>query len=176
MFFKTVQLLEAILLRDLIIIVFNHLITFFFKSQSYTPPPPSPSYTHPVPSSSSCLYLITLLFRKKYIKSQILVHEYWTKLDHFAFQYCELLDKYQPFIKNIIITFSGNTGTPKMFQYSHSIIWELKYTFPLFKSQLYTPPPPSPQVPLPFSGNTGTPKMFQYSRSIIFVPAIHTST
>ena len=54
-----------------------------------------------------------------------------------------VLDNTRPFlrssivsfwIKNVNITFSGNTGTPVMFQYSpilgRSSIWDLKYTFP----------------------------------------------
>ena len=39
----------------------------------------------------------------------------------------------QHILKNANITFSGNTGTPEMFQYSlilgRSSIWDLKYTF-----------------------------------------------
>ena len=40
---------------------------------------------------------------------------------------------YQHILKDVNITFSGNTGTPAMFQYSpilgRSSIWDLKYTF-----------------------------------------------
>ena len=67
---------------------------------------------------------------KVYLKSQIVVHEYWAILDHIC---VPSFWKAQRVLKNVNITFSGNTGTPTMFQYSpiqgRSSIWDLKYTF-----------------------------------------------
>ena len=66
-------------------------------------------------------------------KSQILVHEYWAILDHFGVPVLFASGCHQHVLKNANITFSGNTGTPEMFQYSpilgRSSIWDLKYTF-----------------------------------------------
>ena len=43
------------------------------------------------------------------------------------------MTQYQHVLKDVNITFSGNTGTPEMFQYSpilgRSSIWDMKYTF-----------------------------------------------
>ena len=70
---------------------------------------------------------------KVYFRSQILVHEYWTILDHFGIPVLFASGCNQHDFKNINITFLGNTGTPDMFQYStilgRSSIRDLKYTF-----------------------------------------------
>ena len=70
---------------------------------------------------------------KVYFKSQILVHEYWTILDHFGVPVLFASGCNQHVLKNVNITFSGNTDTPEMLQYSpilgHSSIWYLKFTF-----------------------------------------------
>ena len=81
-------------------------------------------------------------FREKvYFKSQILVHEYWTILNHFGIPVLFASGCHQHVLKNINITFSGNTGAPEMFQYLpilvHSSIWDLKYTFSFFRFQLF---------------------------------------
>ena len=66
-------------------------------------------------------------------KSQILVHEYWTILDHFGIPVLFASGCHQHVLKNVNITFPDNTGTPEMFQYlpilERSSIWDLKYTF-----------------------------------------------
>ena len=51
-------------------------------------------------------YLV-IVREKVYFKSQILVHEYWTILDHFMFQYSSMLGR--------------------------SSIWDLKYTFSIVR-------------------------------------------
>ena len=70
---------------------------------------------------------------KVYFKSQILVHEYWTILNHFGVPVLFASGCHQHVLRNVNITFSGNTGTPEMFQHSPilgcSSIWDLKYTF-----------------------------------------------
>ena len=72
-------------------------------------------------------------WEKVYFKSRILVHEHWTILDHFDIPVLFASECHQHVLKNINITFPGNTSTPKMFQYSsilgRSSIWDLKYTF-----------------------------------------------
>ena len=78
-----------------------------------------------------------MVFREKvYFKSQILVHEYWTTLDHFGILVLFASGCQQHVLKNVNITFAGNTGTHKMFQYlpilGRSSIWDLKYTFSVF--------------------------------------------
>ena len=87
-------------------------------------------YPFPIPVSSC--------FGKCILKSQILVHKYWTILDHFCILVLFASRCHQHILKNMNITFSaisGNTGTPEMFQYSpilgHSSIWDMKYTFSL---------------------------------------------
>ena len=73
---------------------------------------------------------------KVYFKSQILVHEYWTILDHFGVPVLFASGCHQHVLKNVNITFPGNTGTHEMFQYppilGRSSIWDLKYTFSFF--------------------------------------------
>ena len=75
-------------------------------------------------------------FEKSVLMSQILVHEYLTILDHFGVPVLCTSVSHQHVLKNVNITFSCNTGIPKMFQYSPilgcSSIWDLKYTFPLW--------------------------------------------
>ena len=71
---------------------------------------------------------------KVYFKSQILVHAYWTILRCLdLFKHSSIVSQHQHVLKNINITFSDNTSTPEMFQYSPilgcSSIWDLKYTF-----------------------------------------------
>ena len=70
-----------------------------------------------------------------YFKSQILVHEYWTILDHFGVPVLFASGCHQHVLKNVNITFPDNAGTHKMFQYlpilGHSSVWDLKYTFPI---------------------------------------------
>ena len=51
-------------------------------------------------------------------KSQILVHEYLTILDHFCIPVLFASECHQH--ENVNITFLGNTGTPEMFQYTFS--------------------------------------------------------
>ena len=80
---------------------------------------------------------LTAILQKKrgkvYFKSQILVHAYWTILDHFPVPVLFVSGFHQHVPKNVNITFTGNTGTPEMFQYSPilgcSSIWDVKYTF-----------------------------------------------
>ena len=66
-------------------------------------------------------------------RSQILVHEYWAILHHFGSPVLFAYGSNQHVLKDINITFLGNTGTPETFQYSPilgcSSIWDLKYTF-----------------------------------------------
>ena len=66
-------------------------------------------------------------------KSQILVHKYWAILDHFGVPVLFASGCHQHVLKNVNITFLGNTGTAEMFQYlpilGRSSIWDLKYTF-----------------------------------------------
>ena len=66
-------------------------------------------------------------------KSQILVHEYWTILDHFGVPVLFASGCHQHVLKDVNITFPDNTGTHKMFQYlpilGRSSIWDLKFTF-----------------------------------------------
>ena len=80
----------------------------------------------------SCEF-VKAVWEKVYFKSQILVHEYWTILDHFCVPVLWASGWHQHVLENVNITFSGNTGTPEMFQYlpilGHSSIWDLKYTF-----------------------------------------------
>ena len=75
-----------------------------------------------------------------YFKSQILVHEYWTMLDHFCFPVLFASGCNQHVLKNVNITVSGNTGTPEMSQYppilGRSSIWDLKYTFSIMAVHL----------------------------------------
>ena len=83
------------------------------------------------------LFCFCFVFVEKvYFKSQILVHEYWTILDHFWVLVLCTSGCHQHVLKNVNITFSGNTGTPELFQYSpilgRSSIWDLKYTFSVF--------------------------------------------
>ena len=70
---------------------------------------------------------------KVYFRSQILVHKYWTILDHFGIPVLFASGYNKHVFKNANITFSGNTGTPEMFQYStilgRSSIWDLKFIF-----------------------------------------------
>ena len=72
-------------------------------------------------------------------KSQILVHEYWTILDHFGVPVLFASGCHQHVLKNVNITFLGNTGTPEMFRYlpilERSSIWDLKYTFSKYSSK-----------------------------------------
>ena len=60
-------------------------------------------------------------------------HEYWTMLNHFGVPVLFASGCHQHVLRNVNITFSCNTGTPEMFQYSailgRSSIWDLKYTF-----------------------------------------------
>ena len=78
---------------------------------------------------------MVIAWEKVYFKSQILVHEYWTILHHFGIPVLFASGCHQHVLKNINITFSGNTGAPEMFQYLPilvcSSIWDLKYTFPI---------------------------------------------
>ena len=83
------------------------------------------------------LYSVIIVFSEKvYFKSQILVHEYWTMLDHFGVPVLFASGCHQHVLKNVNITYPGNTGTLKLFQYSpilgRSSIWDLKYTFSVF--------------------------------------------
>ena len=55
---------------------------------------------------------------KVYFRSQILVHEYWTILNHVCVPVLCASGCHQHILENINITFLGNTGTPEMFQYS----------------------------------------------------------
>ena len=63
------------------------------------------------------IQIVVQFAQKKCTLSPILPHEYWTILhvDHFfAFQNCELLDNV---LKNVNITFFGNSGTPEISTY-----------------------------------------------------------
>ena len=77
--------------------------------------------------------MVYSVLEKVYFKSQILVHEYWTKLDHFGIPVLFAFGYHQHVLKNVNITFSGNTGTPEISQYSPilgcSSIQDRKYTF-----------------------------------------------
>ena len=80
---------------------------------------------------------LSIKFEEKvYFKSQILVHKYWTILDHFGILVLFAFGCHQHVLKNVNITFPDNTGRHKMFQYlpilGHSSIWDLKYTFSKF--------------------------------------------
>ena len=48
----------------------------------------------------------------------MLVHEYWTILDHFCIPVLLASGSHHHVVKNANITFSGKTGTLEMFQYS----------------------------------------------------------
>ena len=84
-------------------------------------------------SSSSQILKVINLGEQVYFKSQILVHEYWTILDHFGVPVLFASGSNQHVLENVNITFSSNTGTLEMFQFSPilgcSSIWDLKYTF-----------------------------------------------
>ena len=79
--------------------------------------------------------LCNLSSEKVNFKSQILVHEYWTILDHFGVPVLFASGCHQHVLKDVNITFPDNTGTHKMFQYlpilGCSSIWDLKFTFSL---------------------------------------------
>ena len=51
-------------------------------------------------------------WEKVYFESQILVYEYWTILDHFGVAVLFASGCYRHVLKNVNITFLGNTGTP----------------------------------------------------------------
>ena len=79
---------------------------------------------------------------KVYFMSQILVHKYWTILGHFGVPELFASESHQHVLKNVNITFSGNTGTPEMLQYSPILgrfsIWNLKYTFSQYEQYIFT--------------------------------------
>ena len=52
-------------------------------------------------------------WKKVYFKSQILVHEYWTILNHFGVLVLFASGCCQHILKNVNIAFLGNTGTPE---------------------------------------------------------------
>ena len=84
---------------------------------------------------TTILIIQTLIdkLEKVYFKSQILVHEYWTILTHSGVPVLFASGCRQHVLKNVNITFLGNTGIPEMFQYppilARSSIWDMKYTF-----------------------------------------------
>ena len=82
------------------------------------------------------LYLFIYFWEKVNFKSQILVHEYWTILDHFGVPVLFASGCHQQVLKDVNITFPNNTGTHKVFQYlpilGRSSIWDLKFTFSYF--------------------------------------------